>query len=109
MMSTLPMNLESPPQPKGIMRVKTLRDSLNSVPHSSLDKTSTVSESENSTRSRRSFVIVEDDHHQSIDGELLENLDKNFISSVGFKHIAVREYAVIIGDNPSCSGGAPIR
>ncbi len=104
-MPTLPLNLESPPQPKGILRVKTLGDSLKSVSHSSLDKTSSVGESEKSTRSRRRLVIVEDDHHQS----LLEDQDENLVSSVGFKHIAVREYGVIIGDNPSCSGGAPIR
>jgi hypothetical protein len=30
-------------------------------------------------------------------------------SSVSFENITIREYAVCIGDNPSCSSGAPIR
>ena len=29
--------------------------------------------------------------------------------SVGFTHVSIREYAVIIGDNPACSFGAPLR
>ena len=29
--------------------------------------------------------------------------------SVGFNHVSLREYAVIIGDNPACSFGAPLR
>ena len=30
-------------------------------------------------------------------------------TSVSFESITIREYAVTIGDNPSCSSGAPIR
>ena len=29
--------------------------------------------------------------------------------SVGFTHVSIREYTVIIGDNPACSFGAPLR
>lgn len=57
---------------KGIMKVKTLSDSLSS------------SEGKVQHHSRRS-------------------------NSVQFHDVSIREYNLVIGDNPSVSGGAPLR
>lgn len=60
----------------GIMRVRTLRDSLHSIE----------------------------------DGRDCDRpSDKSSSPSVRFNQITIREYAIVIGDNPSCSSGAPLR
>ena len=68
------------PNKKGIMRVKTLRDSLST-----------------------SYIGSSTSTH------LESNSKECDIPSVGFKDVTIREYAIDIGDNPSCSGGVPIR
>lgn len=65
---------------KSIMKVKTLKDSLTS-PDNCAGKSNGINR----------LVRVESP------------------SSVTFNHVAVREYALVIGDNPSCSEGAPLR
>ena len=43
----------------------------------------------------------------------MQGADKNVCSTdtakVRFDRVSIREHAVVIGDNPSCSGGAPVR
>ncbi len=65
----------------GIMRVRTLQESLSSCDVSNL----------------------------CVDLKRANSLDKDRSSSVRFREVRIREHAVTIGDNPSCSSGAPIR
>lgn len=69
----------------GIMRVKTLRDSLSS------------------SYSRSSSTIT-----SSTDLSEINSLQQVPPRSVQFGEIQIREYSITIGDNPSCSNGAPI-
>jgi len=66
----------------GIMLVRTLRDSLDSIKDG-----------------------IERKHSKDSDGPS----DDSPSSSVRFNQITIREYDIVIGDNPSCSSGAPIR
>ena len=61
------------------MSVKTLRDSL------SLENKSGRKKNKESSRKSCSF------------------------HSVSFSKVAIQEHEIIVGDNPSCSNGAPIR
>eukprot|EP00554_Chaetoceros_debilis_P005379 CAMPEP_0194073126 /NCGR_PEP_ID=MMETSP0149-20130528/659_1 /TAXON_ID=122233 /ORGANISM="Chaetoceros debilis, Strain MM31A-1" /LENGTH=188 /DNA_ID=CAMNT_0038753091 /DNA_START=140 /DNA_END=703 /DNA_ORIENTATION=+ len=70
----------------GIMRVKTLEDSI----HGSIS----------STRS------INSGSQQSLASDM--STKSSTKSSVGFKDIQIREYAIIPGDNPSCSWGPAI-
>lgn len=63
----------------------------------------------NSKQTPRSSIL------RKSSGELSASSRRSFAStsthtsSVSFDHVTVREYEVTIGDNPSCSSGAPIR
>ncbi len=70
----------------GIMRVRTLKESLFSCDSNSTDTS-----------------------NHSVDLKRDNSLDKGQTSTVRFSEVHIREYAVTIGDNPSCSSGAPIR
>ncbi len=73
------------------MKVKTLRESLTD---NGADKgpivTSAGSKKMANSASTRSVDVVK-------------------ASVVGFKSVTIREYALVIGDNPSCSSGVPLR
>lgn len=77
---------------KSIMRVRTLRDSLSSC-----------CSSESFTRPDLPQECTGSDSSLSAAHFELPS------SSVEFKDVSIREYGVAIGDNPSCSGGVPIR
>jgi hypothetical protein len=71
------------------------------------------------TRTKRGILkrnsTTEQDHEEFADDYSRKILGSNTTeslscsSSVSFDSITIREYSVTIGDNPSCSGGVPIR
>ncbi len=67
------------------MRVRTLKDSLSSCD------------------------TVSNDSTDSFDVKRVASLHESQSISVRFSEVHIREYAVTIGDNPSCSSGAPVR
>ena len=73
---------------KGIMRIRTLSDSLKASKKHSEFKSPRPEEIPACTRNLHS-----------------ESCQR----TVTFKHITIREYGVVIGDNPACSCGAPLR
>ena len=72
---------------RGIMRVRTLAESLGS--DITLQNNSSRQQSAHLMRRCNSCIAVP--------------------MSVEFNHVDIREYDVVVGDNPSCSDGAPIR
>lgn len=89
--SSLSASMDGSNQKRGIMRVRTLKESLSSI----YDEKECFAASAGGDE----------------DGRLLSDTARTRtkpLCSVSFKQIVIREYGQVIGDNPSCSGGAPI-
>ena len=71
---------------KSILRIKSLQESIRSC---SIDSTNDISESS----------------HASTSSEWSSSSSSSVVS---FDTVNIREYRVTVGDNPSCSGGAPL-
>ena len=90
--SSLSASMEGSDQKRGIMRVRTLKESLSSI----YDEKECFAASAGG------------DEDERLLSDTARTRTKP-LCSVSFKQIVIREYGQVIGDNPSCSGGAPIR
>jgi hypothetical protein len=79
---------------RGIMRVKTLHESLELM-------------REEATADGNSRSCLRQPRHSHRAPR--RNTWSSVSRTVNFNNVDIREYERVIGDNPSCSGGAPIR
>lgn len=99
------------------MRVKTHRDSLErkiltpSLPIKVNLRTQAQGRRRRRQNSKSHGICQQIAPLRSDDGDLDSNngYDRKRNSRVIFSIVEIREYSRIMGDNPSCSGGAPIR
>jgi len=86
------------------MRVRTLSDSLTMSSSSRSERSSTGA-------ARRTTISCGENSPVPIIIDTFGPSPSNVStsSSVKFDQIVIREYDLVVGDNPSCSGGAPVR
>ncbi len=90
---------------KSILRVKTLEESLNSC--SSTIHSSTI-ERHHRTKAMDTSDYPSTPHNiLAASSSSSSSSRKTLRKTVSFSEVMIREYAVTIGDNPSCSRGAP--
>ena len=96
--------------PSGIMRVRTLSDSLTTVA-SSRSGRSSAGAARRRTTIPCGDIPCGENSPVGITIDTFGPSPSNFSpsSSVKFDQIVIREYDMVVGDNPSCSGGAPVR